>query len=147
MTRLHGTSPGAGYVVMALDRLVLQDLVETILDFDPRAAVKAAGTCDQALRLIRSMPRLRAAFIEASPLWSQRSGAARAVTALGGHLVLLGDEAEDDFATISGAARTELTLERPFSTEMVHALLARLPDPEPDLPSGVSPAFEVTASR
>jgi hypothetical protein len=114
----------ATYVVMTQDLVVLQDLSDTIAEFDPQADVFRAITLASAVDMIGSMERISVVFLEAGPGWITRAGVDAMVRARGGRLVLLGDDAEDESDAGGDETSRWTLLARPFSARTVCELIA-----------------------
>lgn len=116
---------GEVYVLMLRDFVVLKDLEDTVRDYAPAAIVLTASECDQALALIEGLDRISIAFVEAG---AEAVAAARIdalVAARGGRIVLLGDDAEDEWEAGNQTSVLPILL-RPFSSQTVERLLADL---------------------
>jgi hypothetical protein len=113
----------ATYVVMSQDYVVLTDLCDTILEFDPAAHLLHATTLASAIAFISSSERIAVAILEAGPGRISQTGLDTMVRAKGGRLVLLGSDAEEEDE--AGAPPTRWTvLTRPFSAEAVCTILS-----------------------
>lgn len=111
------------FLIVLDDSIVAQDLAETVSEHDPAAGLIPCRTLDEAIAALAHVERIAVAFVEAGPAEFAASPLAGLIAAKGGRVVLIGDDAEDS-ARMCGHA----VLQRPFSTEMVLALLA---DPVP----------------
>jgi hypothetical protein len=109
---------GQVFVLAVRDFLILNDLDDTIRDFDPLAMVVTLSDLDTALERIRSFDRITLAFLEAGPARLAASGLDTALAERQGRIVLLGDEAEDEW---EAGHRRWPTLLRPFSTGCILA--------------------------
>jgi hypothetical protein len=113
----------ATYVVMSQDYVVLRDLCDTILEFDPAAHLLHATTLASASAFISGSERVAVAILEAGPERISQTGLDTMVRTKGGRLVLLGPDAEDEDE--AGTVSTRCTvLTRPFSAEAVCTILA-----------------------
>ena len=108
------------YLILMTEVFIAQDLALTIKEHEPTAIVMIAITAAQAVMMIDSHATLAVAFLCEQPTRFGSSELARAIAARGGHVVLLGEEAE-----MIGPTNGWDVLERPFSTETVMAHLAR----------------------
>ena len=75
------------YVVMVANPVVLRDLCETILDYDPTAKVYPAITFAEACAAITGLNAIARAFLEACPIEVAQAGLVALVEAKGGRLV------------------------------------------------------------
>ncbi len=114
----------AVYLVAVQDFVVSQDLIDTVRDFDPTAEVITARDCHGALLAVTSHPRLTLGFVEAGPDRVARAHLDVAIRRRRGRLVLLGDEAEEEWESGAHAGDDWPVLMRPFSTQTVTAMLA-----------------------
>ncbi len=112
---------GAHYLIVLHDCVVLQDIADTIKDFDPRAQVIAATTPDGALSALIGVERVAVAFIEAAPQAFRETDLAAAIVSRGGQNVFVGDAAED-----AGISAHWNVLRRPFSSDAILAHLTAL---------------------
>lgn len=110
------------YVIAVRDFVVLKDLEDTVRDFDPTAIVLTATSCDEAVTKIRAHDRLATVFVEAGPGYVSGVRMDDLVRARGGLIVLLGDDAEDEWDDDRSARRWP-TLQRPFSSQNVLSLI------------------------
>jgi len=122
---VHGSMNNEVYVLMLRDSFVLKDLEDTVRDYAPGAVILTASEWDEALALIEGLDRLSIAFVEAGAEAVAAAQIDARVAAMGGRIVLLGDEAEDEWEADSQASRWPVLL-RPFSTQTVERLLAEL---------------------
>lgn len=109
------------YLIVLRDFVVMQDLADTISEFDPGAQVIAVAHATAALAAIAPVVRLVLAFVEAAPREFEKTELAAAIASRGGRLVYLGDAAED--AAETGRA---VVLRRPFSSQVVRLHLEAL---------------------
>lgn len=114
-----GPSAGNVYLVAVRDRVVLQDLSDTVAEFDRHAVVLAHPTCDGVFEALRSCDRLKLAFVEAGPRCLTRLKVDVAVSERGGKLILLGDEAEMESESCDRTGIRWRVLKRPFTTQAV----------------------------
>ena len=112
---------GAQYLIVLHECVVLQDIADTITEYDPRAKVIAVTAPDRALAALEGVERLAVAFVEAAPLAFQQTDLAKAIASRGGRTVFFGDAAED--AEVSDRW---IVLRRPFSSDIVLAHLTML---------------------
>lgn len=116
------TAPGgAHYLIVLSDCVVLQDLSDTVTEFDAGATVIAVNRVDDALCALEGIAELAVAFIEAAPDGSAGTKLSGAIRARHGRIIYLGDDAEDAREGI----RTTV-LKRPFSPEIVFRSLGAL---------------------
>ena len=102
------------YLIVMQQVLIAQDLALTIADHDPRANVIVASTPAEAEAALAPVAHVVIAFVADAPSLFQESTLARTITARGGRVVLLGDEAEDIGPTPQWGV-----LDQPFSTDAV----------------------------
>lgn len=107
------------YLIVLADYLVTQDLVETVSDHDPDAALIKCRTMDEAVDALEDVERIAVAFVHAAPSEMARSSLPASITSRGGRLVLIGDDAEE-----CSEPGEWTVLQRPFSMAMVQAHLA-----------------------
>ncbi len=112
---------GAHYLIVLRECVVLQDISDTIVEFDPGAMVISVTAPEEALAAIAEVERLAVVFVEAAPHAFVKTDLAAAIASRGGRIVFLGDAAEDG----SDAGRW-IVLRRPFSSETVLGHLAAL---------------------
>ncbi|WP_210528395.1 hypothetical protein [Rubellimicrobium arenae] len=112
---------GPIYLIVLSQAFVALDLRMTIEEFDPTAPVVAATSTAEALPVLEGVDRIAVAFVDQGPGDYEQSALARIVAEKGGHVVLMGDRAEED-----GAGHGYAVLERPFLTAHVadHLLAA-----------------------
>ncbi|WP_284165349.1 hypothetical protein [Frigidibacter sp. SD6-1] len=110
----HTARSGAHYLVVVGDCVVLQDLSDTVAEFDTGATVIAVNRASDALLAIAKVPEIVVAFIEAAPDDFACTRLCAAIHARRGRMIFLGDEAEEACASV----RTPI-LHRPFSSEIV----------------------------
>lgn len=111
------------YLIAVRNAVVLQDLADTVRDFDPSATVLTATHCAEALARLRLVERLTFAFIEAGPRRIADSQIDAEIRRRGGRMALLGDEAEDEWDVGRPEGRRWPILARPFSSRAVLSLL------------------------
>ncbi|WP_347311419.1 hypothetical protein [Defluviimonas sp. SAOS-178_SWC] len=111
------------YLVAVRDFVVSQDLADTVREFDPGAMIVTARTCRETLNAIKTCDRLALAFVEAGPDRILRARLDVTIRERHGRLVLLGDDAEDEWETGGAPGRIWPVLMRPFSSQAVTALL------------------------
>lgn len=112
---------GAHYLIVLHDCVVLQDIADTILDFDRNAQVISVTSDTDALEALAGVQNVAIAFIEAAPDTFLKSALAPELTVRGARFVYLGDAAED--ALEKDDVRV---LRRPFSSEIILGHLAVL---------------------
>lgn len=117
---LH-TLRGAYYLIVLHDCVVLQDIAGTIEEFDPSAQVIAVTNPAEAAARLAEVEQIAIAFVEAAPLAFGSTSLALEIASRGGHVVYLGDAAED--AEDTGRW---VILRRPFSSDVVANHLAGL---------------------
>ena len=101
-------------LVMMQDTVVAQDLALTISDCHPDARVIVAATPADALAQLAAVPQIWLAFVSARPRTFAQSAFAKAISARGGKVVMLGVEAEQAGPTVDWCV-----LPQPFTTEVV----------------------------
>lgn len=111
------------YLIAVHNVVVLQDLADTVRDFDPSATILTATNCAEALARLRSLERLTFAFIEAGSRRIADSRIDAEIRRRDGRIVLLGNEAEDEWDSGHPAARRWPILVRPFSSRTVVSML------------------------
>jgi len=121
-----GTTPRDIYLIAVRNFVVLQDLSDTVREFDPSACLLTAGDCCSALSTLRCHDRITLAFIEGGPTRIAHLSLDAEIRARGGRLILLGDEAEDAWDSAGGKAPRWPTLLRPFSAQAVQSLIVAL---------------------
>lgn len=109
------------YVIMVADCVVATDLAQTVAEFCPQAYVIQKMTAADVLALAAKVARIRVAFIDEPPQRFARAALSRLIAEKRGQVIFIGDDAES-----VGCAAREAVLDRPFSTPIVLALLARL---------------------
>ncbi|MCU9850246.1 hypothetical protein OEZ60_19840 [Defluviimonas sp. WL0024] len=107
------------YLVLIRDQVVLQDLCDTVKEFDPKATVVACSRCEDALALLRRHSDLVLAFVEAGPERVLRLRIDAAIRERGGKLILLGDDAEMELDSVGDSASLWPVLVRPFNSRSV----------------------------
>jgi hypothetical protein len=110
---LH-TRSAASYLIVLKDCLVAMDLAESISDFDAGADIVARHSAACAIAALETIKRVAVAFVDTGPDHLAASGLMGMISARGGRVVLMGDEAET-----SGEARGYPVLHRPFSQGLV----------------------------
>ncbi|MDI3335567.1 hypothetical protein QKW60_04040 [Defluviimonas aestuarii] len=113
---------GDVYVIAVHDFVVLKDLEDTVREFDPTATVLTTTSCDEAITKIRTQDQLAMVFIEAGPVYISAVRMDELVRARGGRIVLLGDDAEDEWDE-GRSPRRWPTLQRPFSSQSVLSII------------------------
>ena len=115
MDQAAGPSDGqATYLVVLRHVLVAQDIAMAIGEFDPAARVLTAASTSEAEPLLDGIDRIAVAFVGQGPEAYRASQLSRTVTARGGRVVLMGEEAE-----AQGEAEGYSVLVRPFTTTTV----------------------------
>ncbi|MES2664505.1 MAG: hypothetical protein V4712_00295 [Pseudomonadota bacterium] len=115
-------SPPAGirsYLVMVPETLVAQDIALTIADHDPAAEVIFAKSAPEAEKALGTVTALAVAFVADRPSLFVPSALASAIAARGGHVILLGIEAES-----TGPTPDFDVLYQPFDIDAVIAKLS-----------------------
>ncbi|SPH23470.1 hypothetical protein DEA8626_02533 [Defluviimonas aquaemixtae] len=107
------------YLIVVRDRVVLQDLVDTVREFDRNALVLARSNCTDAIEALKTRGRLKLAFLEAGPGCVSRSRMDVVIGDRGGKLILLGNEAESELEADDREAQRWPLLTRPFTTQAV----------------------------
>lgn len=108
------------YLVVEPISVIALDLAASIREFDSSAHVIVAGTPEDAGSAIANYDAVDVAFLHAHPSKIALAPLARKLSASGARCVFMGDAAEE--ARVANFA----LLERPFSTETLSNLLARL---------------------
>lgn len=106
------------YLVMHRLVVIAQDIAATISDHDPAAMVITAHSVPDAEVALRDVHRLAHAFVAQSPDAFEGSALQSTIRALGGHCVLIGDEAED-----LGETQHWKVLQQPFTPAVVIGLI------------------------
>jgi hypothetical protein len=113
---------GAVFVIVLSEVLIAHDIELVIGDVRPDATVIVARTLDEAAGRVPSDARIEIAFVAAAPAAYRASHLAALVSASGGHVVLLGQDAA------TGAAGddtcTSSVLHFPFTRDHVIAHLS-----------------------
>jgi len=118
-----GVSPGNIYLIEVRDYVVLTDLIGSVHDFDPGSHILTATGIGEAVAQLRSVDRLAIAFLEAGPRRVAQLKLDVEIRQRGGRLVLLGDDAEDEWEASSSPSHRWPTLLRPFTSQTVLSLI------------------------
>lgn len=102
--------------------LVAVDIGQAIADFAPHAKVIIARCAAEAGEALKSVKSIDVAFLGVAPCSDRGRHLAVAVRRLGGRLVFIGDEAEDQGPWSDG-----MVLDRPFDTDAVLVAIKGVP--------------------
>lgn len=102
------------YLIVMREVLIAQDIAQTIADHDPGAQVIIALTVAEAIAALEPVTELVIAFIADQPARFGQSVLSVAITARGGRVVMLGEDAET-----TGPNRNWDVLYQPFTTDAV----------------------------
>ncbi|MCB1338208.1 MAG: hypothetical protein KDK10_12405 [Maritimibacter sp.] len=111
------------YLIAVRDFVVLRDLEDTVREFDPDAVVLTSTRLEEAIAQITAQSRLALAFVEAGPARVAEVKLDALVRSKGGRIVLLGDDAEDEWDGERPASHRWPTLLRPFSSQTVLSMI------------------------
>lgn len=107
-----------GYLVVVTERVVADDIAQTIADFDPASNVVCANSLAEAEAALPAIGPVELAFIAGCPTSFVGSALHRGLSERGGRVILLGIEAE-----MTGPTPVFDVLPQPFDTDAVIAKL------------------------
>lgn len=111
-------STQATYLIMIHPPLVMQDIVETILDYAPDAAIIQVRTPQEAAETLPYLTSMMGAILQMEPRIASAQVLATSIRNLGGQTVFYGDAAED-----CGPGSNWTILNSPFTTISLMAIL------------------------
>lgn len=111
------------YLIAVKSFVILQDLADTVREFDRAAHILGCGHVEELPERLALTERVAIVFAEAGPRDVAALCLDEAVRMRGGRLVLLGDDAEDEWDAGPASTRRWPTLLRPFNSQSVLSLI------------------------